>query len=352
MENKILSIIVPSYNMEAYLPKCLTSLLIDDKDLFRKLDVIVVNDGSKDRTSEIAHEFETKYPEAFRVLDKANGNYGSCINAAIPIAAGQFVKVLDADDSFETSALAYLLKFLDGCMDDVDLVITDYDEVGVDNSVIEHFSYDFPKNGSFSLIEFGSTTCYLSMHAYTYRTNRIREIRYRQLEGVSYSDTEWILLPLVGVRKIAYYPKTVYRYLRGREGQTMESEQRVKNYWMIAKLVLDMIDQFNRMEAAASRVAIQYLRPRLAQLISYIYRTGIFGYDGRRVNLDLLRFDADLKDCSTDFYDMVSAEQYSRRIPYRYISSWRKKSCFRFLIIPVCKTYSWLAIRLARNLMP
>ena len=78
-QNKILTVIVPSYNMEAYLPKCLGSLIIDDKELLRKLEVIVVNDGSKDRTSEIAHKFETKYPGVFRVIDKKNGHYGSCI---------------------------------------------------------------------------------------------------------------------------------------------------------------------------------------------------------------------------------------------------------------------------------
>lgn len=77
--DKILSIIVPSYNMEAYLPKCLGSLVIADEALLQKLDVIVVNDGSKDRTSEIAHGFETKYPGVFRVIDKPNGHYGSCI---------------------------------------------------------------------------------------------------------------------------------------------------------------------------------------------------------------------------------------------------------------------------------
>ena len=73
---KLLSIIVPSYNMGAYLPKCLGSLIIEDKELLQKLDIIVVNDGSKDRTSEIANEFEAKYPGVFRVIDKANGHYG------------------------------------------------------------------------------------------------------------------------------------------------------------------------------------------------------------------------------------------------------------------------------------
>lgn len=71
MSEKILSIIIPSYNMEAYLPKCLKSLIISDERLFDKIDVVVVNDGSTDHTSEIAHGFESEYPGVFRVIDKS-----------------------------------------------------------------------------------------------------------------------------------------------------------------------------------------------------------------------------------------------------------------------------------------
>ena len=63
----------------------------------QKLEVIVVNDGSKDRTSEIAHGFEAMHPGVFRVIDKANGHYGSCINAGLKNASGPYVKVLDVD---------------------------------------------------------------------------------------------------------------------------------------------------------------------------------------------------------------------------------------------------------------
>ena len=71
---KILSIIVPSYNMEGYLARGLKSVLgISDPSV---LDVIVVNDGSKDRTSEIAHSFERRYEGIVTVVDKENGNYG------------------------------------------------------------------------------------------------------------------------------------------------------------------------------------------------------------------------------------------------------------------------------------
>ena len=82
--------------MEKYLSKGLKSVLqINNPSV---LDVIVVNDGSKDNTLEIAHSFELRYPGILRVINKENGNYGSCINAALKEARGKYVRVLDADD--------------------------------------------------------------------------------------------------------------------------------------------------------------------------------------------------------------------------------------------------------------
>ena len=338
--NKVLSIVVPSYNMEAYLSKCLGSLVIGDNEFQQKLDVIVVNDGSKDRTSEIAHGFEVKYPGVFRVIDKPNGNYGSCINAALSVAEGKFIKVLDADDSFDESGFVRFVKYLDTC--DADLVISDYDVVDEDGNVTEQRTYDFPTDKILSLKEFGATSRYLSMHAYTYRTDMIRSTGYKQLEGVSYSDSEWILLPLVGVRQISYCPETVYRYLRGRAGQTMEATQIAKNFWMRASLALDMLRQFERLKPLTSQMAIDYLLPRLMETVEAVYRGGIFGYSRRRVNFNMLDFDKKLKNSFSDFYDMISNKTYCRRIPYHYIRNWRERSWLQIALVPLCKLYSWL----------
>ena len=86
--NKTLTIIIPSYNMEKYLDRCLSSLIIDD-GLMDLLEALIINDGSKDRTSEIGHQYETKYPGTFRVIDKENGHYGSCINRGLTEAKGK-----------------------------------------------------------------------------------------------------------------------------------------------------------------------------------------------------------------------------------------------------------------------
>ena len=99
--NKLLSIIIPTYNMEKYLHKCLDSLVVSDENMVR-LEVLVINDGSKDTSSQIAHEYEDKYSKTIRVVDKDNGNYGSCINRGLKEATGKYVKVLDADDYLDT----------------------------------------------------------------------------------------------------------------------------------------------------------------------------------------------------------------------------------------------------------
>ena len=106
---KLLTIVIPTYNMEAYLNRCLDSLLVSDEQM-QLLEVLVINDGSKDNSSAIAHEYEAKYPNTFRVIDKENGNYGSCVNRGLKEASGKYIKVLDADDWFDTTEFEKYLK--------------------------------------------------------------------------------------------------------------------------------------------------------------------------------------------------------------------------------------------------
>lgn len=110
---KTLSVIIPTYNVERYLHKCLSSLIVSDEKLFNCLEVIVIIDGATDNSSQIAHSYENDYPEVFKVIDKQNGNYGSCINRGIKEANGKYIKILDADDSLETSVLSQYITFFE-----------------------------------------------------------------------------------------------------------------------------------------------------------------------------------------------------------------------------------------------
>ena len=96
---KILSVSIASYNVEKILSQTLDSCLVPE--IMDKLEVIVVNDGSKDGTAAVAEEYVKKAPETFVLINKENGGYGSTVNAGIQAATGKYFRLLDGDDWFD-----------------------------------------------------------------------------------------------------------------------------------------------------------------------------------------------------------------------------------------------------------
>ena len=92
---KILSIVVPTYNVEKYLERCIDSLVYDEKVL-NDLEILIVNDGSKDNSLQIAKKYEKQYPNTIKVIDKENGGHGSTINAGLKVATGKYFRVIDS----------------------------------------------------------------------------------------------------------------------------------------------------------------------------------------------------------------------------------------------------------------
>ena len=127
---KILTITIPSYNVEAYIVATLdTMVTINNLDL---LEILVVNDGSKDNTVAVAQQYVDKYPNSVRIIDKENGGHGSTINAGIREATGKYFKVVDADDWVDTENLDLLIEYLQET--DVDNVLSPYYKVFVDEN--------------------------------------------------------------------------------------------------------------------------------------------------------------------------------------------------------------------------
>lgn len=273
MPKKILTVIVPSYNMEAYLPKCLGSLIIDDKELLQKLEVIVVNDGSKDRTSEIAHSFESRYPDVFLVIDKTNGNYGSCINIALPIAKGRYIKVLDADDTFDTVSFQKTLSLLDSLPRDTDMIVTDYAKVNDEGVALAIIQYPIPSGKSLYPKELVECGCDMAMHAVCYKTELLKDIGYHQTEGMPYTDTEWFYLPPAKSKKIYYYPICLYRYLVGRSGQTMDMAIWVKSCEKLEHIFWGMVSTYEAVmtDTSYDKSYLEYQLNRMMKLLSGLY---------------------------------------------------------------------------------
>ena len=326
--NKILSIIVPSYNMETYLLKCLESLIIDDIELFQKLDVIVVNDGSKDQTSKIAHDFEVKYPSVFRIIDKANGHYGSCINAALPIASGEYIKILDADDSVKTTAFSKLLKVLCEELEKgdsaSDLVVSDFVAVDSDGCEISRSKFGLNENMT-ELSEQEEGGERLTIHSICYRTKILKKMGYRQSEGIPYTDTEWIIEPMVMVRQIRYCPFTVNQYLVGRDGQTMDPLVFAKNFQSILDITIGLVGRYYTRIVNCEKQSLGYYKKQIYLMIATSYKNGLLGYHGIKTNGDIKKFDSDLKQYQ-DFYtyasELIFGPEY---FSFKYVNEWRKK---------------------------
>lgn len=249
---KRLSIIIPTYNMEQLLPACLDSLV--SSKAASELDVVVVNDGSKDSSLTIAQEYATKYSDVVRVIDKPNGNYGSTINAALPTLKGEYVKILDADDSFDSSAIEPFVEYL-AQVSGTDMIVAPYIEIS--HSGTRRVEYDLynGKNFGYGLpydaeqVFERKVIPFFTMHSIAYRTALLQQIGYHQREGISYTDQLWCFYPIFKVESIAFTDITLYRYNLMREGQTMNANVQLRKIQEITTVVTDMaqfLDNYGR----------------------------------------------------------------------------------------------------------
>jgi len=355
--NKLLSIIIPSYNMEGYIAQCLESLIITDSEHLQKLDIIVVNDGSKDETSRIAHKIGARYsfgnaPEAekficsngtpatitdyavIRVIDKENHHYGSCINAALPKAKGTFVKVLDADDSFDTKSLLSFIQMLSKIeKSDIDLIISDFEIVDENGNVTERRSYDLPVSDFFDLDAVSHLPNDFTMHAVTYRTERIQTTGYKQTEGCIYTDSEWMFAPMLAVRKCLYSPQILYRYLVGRNGQSVSAVTAVKNSEIQLRIMNNLMNKYLEVKAICSDAQKQYLQMELSR----IYFCTIGGYF-HNADLSLLKKEFEPADNKIlNICPQARAEGGRKYVlfsttshPFHYVTAWQKSRYFRW----------------------
>ncbi len=108
---KILSVSIASYNVEKFLDQTLESCLVPE--IMDRLEVIIVNDGSKDGTADVAKKYTEKWPDTFILVDKENGGYGSTVNVGIKTATGKYFRLLDGDDWFDKDGLREFIGILE-----------------------------------------------------------------------------------------------------------------------------------------------------------------------------------------------------------------------------------------------
>ena len=143
---KYISFAIPCYNSESYMDKAIESILKGGEDV----EIIIVNDGSKDRTSEIAHQYEEKYPSIIKAVDKENGGHGDAVNTGLKHATGLYFKVVDSDDWVDEDSLMKILETLHRLVDEdkmIDMLVSNYvyEKVGVKHKKVIHYQNVMPQ---------------------------------------------------------------------------------------------------------------------------------------------------------------------------------------------------------------
>ena len=338
--------------MEKYLQRCCESVLVKDRSLREQLEVIVVNDGSKDRTFEIAQHYADVAPETFVVVDKPNGNYGSCVNVGISMAKGIYFRVLDADDYFDVEVFEQYLHFLLYFSDDVrpDLVVSDYVHITPHGQIVESHVYNFAINSVFSLSDVPMGVV-MQQYALTYKVQLLRSIDYLQSEGISYTDTEYSIEPLISVKNVVYFDKVLAYYQVGRDGQTMNATTYAKNFWMMVKICCNIISHYASMMKCAAPEAVGYYERRVKELVRECYYTGIFGHKNIAVSVDLSPLDSALASYAPRIWEWANELKFP--FPFfsiRYVQAWRNGRKVRLFVARLIRSMSRRLLRKSNTL--
>ena len=293
---KLLTIVIPSFNSEDYLANCLDNLLIGLDD---KLEVIVVNDGSVDKTSEIAHEYASKH-SFIKVIDKVNGGHGSAINVASKIAEGLYFKVLDSDDKLSSTGLNNLIKQIEIKTKEnnlPDVFLSDYvcvSQIDDQKHVVSLKKY-FPKMNevlSPDEIKKISNGDFIMLHAIFVKTSLLKEHYPNLLEKTFYEDNQFVYHVVIHANSYCYVDEAIYLYSVGRIGQSISFDNMMKNY----SHQLRVFEAMSKMISSDELAKLSDCKRRLVHLVfftmcylSFFYAHIAKGKDGRRKYKQILK---------------------------------------------------------------
>ena len=245
---KYISFAIPCYNSEAYMEKAIQSILAGGEDV----EIIVVNDGSKDGTQEIAERYQEMYPTIVKAVEKENGGHGDAVNCGLEHATGLYFKVVDSDDWVDRDSLMKIIEAVKGFVEadtQVDMVIANYvyEKVGVEHKKCIHYRNVLPQDEIFHWEDIGHFHIdqYILMHSVIYRTDLLKLIQLKLPKHTFYVDNIYVYYPLPHVRKLYYLDVDFYRYYIGREDQSVNEKvmiSRVDQQIFVTKAMIDMYD--------------------------------------------------------------------------------------------------------------
>ena len=272
--DKVLTIVVPAYNAERYLDKCLASFVLDPATMER-LDVIVVNDGSTDGTMDIAEGYANEYPMTFRAINKENGGHGSTINVGSKVAMGKYLKVVDADDWILTESLVRFLGALEAT--EADVVLTHYHTIDITTGQIrawETFIKDYSRAYTLqeTLSDWKRMDRCLTFHGMTYRTEFYNANGYKLSEHVFYEDHEYATFACSKAQTIQPLDIFLYQYRIGDICQSVSDASQLRRL-SHTEAVLTKMASFLRDGTVSGSPSRSYVARKTAGLLLSYYAT-------------------------------------------------------------------------------
>lgn len=245
---KYISFAIPCYNSQNYMEHAIKSILKGGEDV----EIIIVNDGSTDKTAKIAKKYEEKYPTIVKAVNKENGGHGDAVNAGLSRATGKYFKVVDSDDWVDKDSLMKIIaaakRFVD-TGEEIDMIISNYvyEKEGVEHKKVVHYRNALPVEKAFTWndVKFFRIGQYILMHSVCYRTEMLRLCQLELPKHTFYVDNIYVYYPLPSVRTMYYIDTDFYRYYIGREDQSVNEKvmiSRVDQQIFVTKSMINMYE--------------------------------------------------------------------------------------------------------------
>lgn len=264
-DKKLVTICVPSYNVQQFLDRCLQTLVCCRYSPL--LDIIVVNDGSKDYTSKVGHEYERRYPGIITVVDKENGGHGSTINCALERARGTYFMVVDADDWINTDAFEKLLEPMISGEIDADLISANYDLIDIESAEMTVWMQECePEYGRvYRFDELDTKKSYFTLASSLFKTEILRKHGQKLQEHTFFVDVEYILFPIPYVDTVLFSDLKIYRYCRGNTEQSVHTPNMVKRFDQHDRVMRRVLTYYHETKMSVAHKA--YMKEILCKLL-------------------------------------------------------------------------------------
>ena len=284
---KILSFVIPAYNCQQYLKKCVTSMLAEE--VLEDLEIIIVNDGSTDGTAAVCESLQARYPEVIRVLTQENRGHGGALNTGCAAAQGRYLKVIDADDWVNSAELPAFVQRLKTCKSDV--VLTHHRTHHIRTQRIENWKC-YPETFEESvfldeiLANWQDYSRSMRFHGITYRTAFYKKYSPGLPERVYYEDNFYAAFPCCYAGSIQPMDFFVYEYRIGDENQSVSERNQIRRIGQMEAVLRALALQRNR---HCDGVAAIYAEKKLEELLLIYLSLALLSYPKRRVGREMAR---------------------------------------------------------------